>query len=64
VGWHWFKYRDNDPSAPAPDPSNMDSNKGIINTAFREYTALTGRMKVVNFNVFRLVDYFVRKNGK
>jgi hypothetical protein len=64
VGWHWFKYFDNDPNAPAPDPSNADSNKGIINTAFQEYTALTGRMKVVNFNVYRLADYFDNKKGK
>jgi hypothetical protein len=63
VGWHWFKYKDNDPSAPASDPSNVDGNKGIINTAFQEYTALTARMKVVNYNTYRLVDHFIARNG-
>ena len=64
VGWQWFKYKDNDPSAPASDPSNVDGNKGIINTAFNEYTALTGRMRAININAYHLVDYFIRKNGK
>jgi hypothetical protein len=64
VGWHWFKYKDNDPSAPASDPSNTNGNKGIINTAFQEYTALTDRMRVTNFNTYRLVDYFINKNGR
>ena len=64
VGWHWFKYKDNDPSAPAPDPSNVDGNKGIINTAFQEYTDLTSRMRITNFNTYRLVDYFVGRNGR
>jgi hypothetical protein len=63
VGWHWFKYKDNDPSAPASDPSNIDGNKGIINTAFQEYTALTSRMRVINDNAYRLADHFAARNG-
>ena len=63
VGWQWFKYRDNDPGAPASDPSNVDGNKGIINTAFQEYTALTDRMRVINYNTYRLVDHCIARNG-
>jgi hypothetical protein len=64
AGWHWFRYKDNDPTAPAPDPSNIDANKGIVNTAFHYYTDLTDRMRVININTYRLVDYFVAKNGR
>jgi hypothetical protein len=63
VGWHWFKYRDNDPNSPASDPSNVDGNKGIINPAFQYYTDLTDRMRITNFNTYRLVDFFVNRNG-
>jgi hypothetical protein len=30
VGWHWFKYQDNDPTDSKADDSNKDSNKSII----------------------------------
>ena len=30
VGWHWFKYMDNDPEDRSTDPSNRGSSKGII----------------------------------
>ena len=63
VGWHHFRYKDNDPNAPAADTSNIDGNKGIINTAFQEYTDFTFRMKEINRNAYRLVDYFAVRNG-
>ena len=31
VGWHWFTYMDNDPTNTGADPSNIDSNKGMVN---------------------------------
>ena len=40
VGWHWFKYMDNDPADLTTDPSNRDSNKGIVTIRFDEYTEL------------------------
>jgi len=49
VGWHWFKYQDNDPTALHPSASNIDSNKGIVDNSYNEYTTLTERMKKVNF---------------
>lgn len=58
VGWHWFQYKDNDPNNPNAEPSNIDSNKGIINTDFKVYTELTDRMKMINYNAYRLIDYF------
>ena len=58
VGFHWFKLKDNDPDAPAADPSNVDGNKGIINTQFQFYTDLTDEMKEFNYNVYNVIDYF------
>jgi len=58
VGWHWFKYQDNDPTAKGVDPSNVDSNKGMVDNDFEPYRDLAAAMKEVNTNVFDLIDYF------
>jgi hypothetical protein len=58
VGWHWFKYMDNDPTDTSTDPSNRDSNKGIVNTRFDPYTPLLDAMKELNTNVYTIADHF------
>jgi len=58
VGWHWFKYMDNDPEDKKVDPSNNDSNKGIVNIRFEPYLPLMERMKELNHRVYRVIDYF------
>lgn len=58
VGWHWFKYQDNDPEDKLADPSNNDSNKGIINTKYILYGDLTNKMKQLNNNVLCIINYF------
>lgn len=58
VGWHWFKYRDNNPLDLSTDPSNRDSNKGIVNWQFEPYAPLLQAMKEINTNAYRLVEYF------
>ncbi|MCU0918384.1 MAG: hypothetical protein MUC88_28040 [Planctomycetes bacterium] len=58
VGWHWFKYRDNNPLDLSTDPSNRDSNKGIVNWQFEPYAPLLEAMKQVNTKVYQLVEYF------
>lgn len=61
VGWHWFKYRDNDPNDTATDPSNRDSNKGIVDYKYNPYYPLLDEMKKLNENVYQLIDYFDSK---
>lgn len=58
VGWHWFRYQDNDPEDKTADPSNNDANKGIVNTNYKVYTLLTNKMKQLNTNVYQLIKYF------
>ena len=60
VGWHWFKYRDNDPNDRNADPSNTDSNKGIVNLAFEPYVPLMHSMKELNRQVYSIADCFDR----
>ena len=62
VGFHWFKYQDNDPADKNVDPSNTDANKGIVNTTYDVYTPLLSRMKEVNTNVYSLIDFFDRRS--
>jgi hypothetical protein len=60
VGWHCFKYADNDPAEPGTDPSNRDSNKGIVSARYAPYTELLEGMRLLNERVYRLADYFDR----
>jgi hypothetical protein len=63
VGWHWFKYSDNDPSEPNTDPSNRDANKGIVTYRYEPYAALLDEMRPLNERVYTLVDYFDRSEA-
>jgi hypothetical protein len=58
VGWHWFKFIDNDPLEPGTEPSNRDSNKGIVTARYQPYSALLDEMKLLNDRVYSLADYF------
>jgi hypothetical protein len=58
VGWHYFKYQDNDPTAKGVDPSNIDSNKGIVDNYYKPYLELTNSMKQLNEQVYSLIKYF------
>jgi hypothetical protein len=60
VGWHWFKYADNDPAEPGTDPSNRDSNKGIVTARYETYPALLEAMSELNQRAYSLADYFDR----
>jgi len=54
VGWHWFRYQDNDPADPEADPSNNDSNKGLVDKSYRPHAALTQAMGRLNLRKYRL----------
>ncbi len=58
VGWHWFKYADNDPENLKTDPSNRNSNKGIVNVKYEPYVELTRAMKELNLQAYRLIEFF------
>lgn len=58
VGWHWFKYMDNDPEDERADPSNRDSNKGLVRWNFEPYNPPLDQMKQLNERTFRLIEYF------
>jgi hypothetical protein len=62
VGWHWFKYMDNDPANLKTDPSNRDSNKGIVTFRYEPYPPLLDAMKQLNQRVYSLVEYFDKTN--
>jgi len=57
VGWHWFKYIDNDPTNTKADPSNLDSNKGIVSSLYEPYPDLLEMMRELNANVYALRDF-------
>ncbi len=58
VGWHWFKYGDNDPENLRADPSNRDSNKGIVTWDFQRYMPLVDRMKAINGYTYNLARFY------
>ena len=61
IGWQLFHYMDNDPNSGTSDASSVDSNKGIYNNNYELYTDFTDRIKVLNANVYKLLDYFKNK---
>lgn len=61
VGWHWFTYQDNDPQNLKTDPSNRDSNKGIVDSEFNQYKPLIESMGELNHNVYNLINYIDKK---
>jgi hypothetical protein len=58
VGWHWFKYQDNDPALEGAELSNIDANKGIVDNDYREYSNCLDLMREINLQVYDLADYF------
>ena len=61
VGWQWFKYMDNDPADLTTDPSNRNSNKGIVRVNYAPFEPLLEKMKELNENVYPLTQYFAAK---
>lgn len=61
VGWHWFRYQDNDPEDLTTDPSNRDSNKGIVDSDYSPWMPALQRMKELNGQVYSLIRYFDSK---
>lgn len=61
VGWHWFKYMDNDPLQKGAEPSNTNANKGIIDNNYDLYLPLVSKMKELNFQMYQLADFFDQK---
>lgn len=60
VGWHWFMFRDNDPTSLTADPSNRDSNKGIVTLKSVPYAPLLEQMRALNQHVYAAIDRFDR----
>ncbi len=58
VGWHWFKYIDNDPDDKKSDPSNRDSNKGIVSNRYEPHADVLASMKRINEHTYRIIDHF------
>lgn len=54
VGWHWFRYSDNDPDDRKVDPSNRDSNKGMVTSRYAPYAPLVGAMAELNVRAYGL----------
>ena len=61
IGLHWFRYQDNDPNDKSADPSNMDSNKGMVNIGYEYYSPLTDAMSQINNRKYRLLKFLEYK---
>jgi hypothetical protein len=58
IGWHYFKYQDNDPTAVGVDPSNIDGNKGIVDNEYRVWDDFVEKMKKINLQVYNVIEHF------
>ena len=59
IGWHWFKYMDEDPDSTG-DPSISSANKGTVDFNFNPYVPLLTSMHDLNQHVYGLASYFDR----
>lgn len=62
VGWHWFKYMDNDPTYDKAEPSNTDSNKGLFDNDYKPYKDMLEKMEVLNNSYIDLITFFKNNN--
>lgn len=58
VGWHWHRYADNDPDDTRVDPSNRDSNKGIVSSRYEPWAPVIEEMTAFNQRVYGIADRF------
>jgi hypothetical protein len=56
VGWHWFKYMDNDPEDTTADPSNRDANTGIVTIRYEPYRPLLEELARLNRSLNPLAE--------
>lgn len=63
VGWHWHRYADNDPADASVDPSNRDSNKGIVTAAYVPWDPLLDAMRPLNERVYGMIDLMDRESS-
>ena len=60
VGFHWFRYRDNNvDAAHLVDWSNRDSNKGFYDVDYQPYTDLEVRARAVNKRVYGIREQLI-----
>lgn len=65
VGWYWHRYADNDPADKKVDPSNRDSNKGIVSARYEPWRPLLEEMTAVNERVYGIIELFdAQKEGR
>jgi len=58
VGWHWHRYADNDPDDKKVDPSNRDSNKGIVSSRYEPWSPVIEEMTALNQRAYGIADMF------
>ncbi|UXP33880.1 hypothetical protein N6H18_07970 [Reichenbachiella agarivorans] len=58
VGWHYFKYQDNDPEDKTVDPSNVDANKGVVTSEYKVWEPMLKKMNELNQQVYPVIEYF------
>ncbi len=58
VGWHWYRYMDNDPQYKNNHSSNINSNKGIVDRNYEYQEEFLSYVKTMNDNVPEIIKYF------
>jgi hypothetical protein len=54
---------DNDPKDTTKDPSNRDSNKGLVTIRYESYVEMLDRMRALNRETYALINYFDHQSG-
>jgi hypothetical protein len=62
VGFHWFRYTDDDPPENGDLTGGELSNKGIYNNFFQPYAPLAETMSAVNHRIYELITALSEKS--
>lgn len=54
VGWHWFKYQDDD----GTDNDSKPANKGLYDNSYQMFPYLGRYMKNINIHAYDLINFF------
>lgn len=60
VGWHWYRYKDNDPQDDTGHESNVDGNKGLVTIDFERYDDALQYMQPMNAARYVVRDHFIK----
>jgi len=63
IGWHYFKYQDEDPDWKSTNLPNPNTNKGILDLHYNAWRPMVDEMQDLNCQAYGLIEYFKQRSN-